>query len=315
MTIENMKNKRWFSNFQPYEFEWRVAKDGYQWVEGTTHASSRPAPSKPRLFLTEQIISGAFLERRYKPLETETGLFRRFADINPNGEEILKFAGAFGRLGGTAAELIDVRKGKVSAPLVELLSVEEDQGKVGSLTSGESLQAWQDAIFDMKRAVEILDAVQRSDSRFLAQFIKWRSPDLVVYQRSIGGRLRDSTIAFRELDPERMSRFRYRDVLLPAQFWLQSFVNKHIEENPSYVRMLWDEMRHPSLFVCPEGLLAALWLQVGFAIDGDRKYRRCLACPRWFEVGQGKRSDSKTCSDTCRKRFSRPGGNAKKKGK
>jgi hypothetical protein len=311
-----MRGERRFWNLQPFEFEWYVPKGGFQWVDGKALDSRQ---GKRQFFLTNRITSGIPMQRPYKPLEDETGLFRQFVDTPSTQEGILQFANKYGLLGGEASVFVEILLSKTKVPVVEFLSLVEGEGeqerRVGSVTVGERLEVWQKAIIDMKRAVEVFDAIQRRDTQYLAQFIHWQDRDLVLYKRKIGDTTYHSIIGRRETDPGRMNRFRYGDVLLPAQYFLQVFVNQHMEVNPSNARLLWDDMSHPSIFVCPHGLLAALWLQLALAIDGDRTYRSCRVCSKWFEVGLTKRRDAKTCSDSCRKKLSRSEAAAKEKGK
>ncbi len=51
----------------------------------------------------------------------------------------------------------------------------------------------------------------------------------------------------------------------------------------------------------PRSLLAALWLQYGFACEAGAKISNCKRCGHWFEAGTGKRrADSDFCSVRCR---------------
>ena len=52
--------------------------------------------------------------------------------------------------------------------------------------------------------------------------------------------------------------------------------------------------------VVPESLIAAIWVQLALAIEGNREYRQCDQCRRWFEVAAEKREDARFCGDPCR---------------
>src|SRR5262249_32215996 len=53
----------------------------------------------------------------------------------------------------------------------------------------------------------------------------------------------------------------------------------------------------------PAALLDALWLQFACAIDGNKDYRQCQECKRWFELSPGiARADRLFCSNACRTR-------------
>jgi len=50
-------------------------------------------------------------------------------------------------------------------------------------------------------------------------------------------------------------------------------------------------------------LLGCMWLQFARAIGGDKSYRACENCKRWFEIGGGTlggRSDKRYCCGTCK---------------
>src|SRR4051794_32107972 len=60
------------------------------------------------------------------------------------------------------------------------------------------------------------------------------------------------------------------------------------------------------LNIVPSDLRSALYLQAGNAITGDLKFRRCLNCPDWFQIGSGAHTERrKFCSDRCRVAWSR----------
>ncbi len=295
-----MTKERYFRNLQPYEFEWRVPKDGYEWIEG------QDVNQKKGIFLIERLTSGVGFRRRYKPIEDETGLFRHFAQVNPTRDGILQFSNQHGSLGAGATELVDVplATARRAVPRLPPAAKDMDESKpTGLTTAGENLLTWRKAVIDMRRAVEMFDAIKENDTRYMAQFIRWHGPDNVVYEGRIGDRKLISVID----GPYSVqgSKFQYRDVRLPAIHFLQQFVNGQLEANPSIVRLLWDQLDRPSVFVCPIGLLGAMWLQLSLAIDGDRNYRQCRSCSKWFEIGVTRRADSTTCSDACRKRLSR----------
>jgi hypothetical protein len=55
------------------------------------------------------------------------------------------------------------------------------------------------------------------------------------------------------------------------------------------------------LYVTPNHLYAALWLQLALAVDGRKAYKQCPKCQNWFEIGKwGSRADKKFCSNKCR---------------
>ena len=64
----------------------------------------------------------------------------------------------------------------------------------------------------------------------------------------------------------------------------------------------WDDS-HPALYIVPNNLLAAMWLQFAQAVSTQTDLRRCLHCPTWFTYGPGtgRRKTAFYCSDRCRR--------------
>jgi hypothetical protein len=83
----------------PLQFPWQVAEGGYRWVE--SHPIREPEQVR-RPFLTHgrPIGAGGFRVMQYLPLSAFSGLFRVFADTEPNHDGIKAFADRFGPLGG-----------------------------------------------------------------------------------------------------------------------------------------------------------------------------------------------------------------------
>jgi hypothetical protein len=72
-------------------------------------------------------------------------------------------------------------------------------------------------------------------------------------------------------------------------------------------RLLW-KRNHVKQELCfvPPHLLAAVWLQFAQAVDGNKGYRSCEQCDRWFELSpKMARADKVFCSSACRSRAAR----------
>ena len=64
-----------------------------------------------------------------------------------------------------------------------------------------------------------------------------------------------------------------------------------------------EDLTRPRLRIEPKHLLAAMWLELALAVEGNTNYRPCDVCPTWFEVAPGSgREDKMYCSDACRMR-------------
>ena len=72
-------------------FEWRVASDGYKWLE----------LGRERLLLVPKQDDGRPLRTRpYRPMARENaGLFSEFANLHPEPGAVLSFANRYGQLG------------------------------------------------------------------------------------------------------------------------------------------------------------------------------------------------------------------------
>src|SRR5207249_11188065 len=86
-----------------------------------------------------------------------------------------------------------------------------------------------------------------------------------------------------------------------ALVYVQRAVNRYLEMEIS-PRLLWELKRNSlGLHLVPSSLHRAMWLQFAQAIGGNKSFRRCLECGKWFEVSpKTTRSDREYCSDQCR---------------
>ena len=106
--------------------------------------------------------------------------------------------------------------------------------------------------------------------------------------------------ACREIEPP------MRDNSTPIEpTWgaLQQMVNEHLKTQAADPKLLWDVRATKACLrmrFMPRSLLAAMWIQLATAIEGDRDYGQCEQCGSWFEIVAEKRKDAKFCSDKCR---------------
>jgi hypothetical protein len=91
------------------------------------------------------------------------------------------------------------------------------------------------------------------------------------------------------------------DVIGPALHFMQRLINDHLHRRAS-PRLLWEENRERlGLYLVPDGLIGALWLQLSRAVERDARFRQCLECETWFEFAPGRgRTDKQFCSTACR---------------
>lgn len=276
-------------------FSWHVPKAGFRWTD--SH-SIPPVHDRREPFLTigRNPDDRSAWAKRYRPLEQYTGLFRVFAEVEPQREAILAFAERFGSLGGALT---------TSIPLYD-----RPLGKGYASGWGESLREWAGEIMAMRWAVELWEAARHGDEQELRSRIIWDDDRMRVRFETHPHVAPAETLQIREpatwatiaMEGDGMlEQFVPGDVVQPALFHVQQLANKHLRGQVS-PRLLWDEERtRLHLFLVPEGLIGGLWLQFARAIQRDNEFRRCLECDLWFELAPGTaRSDKLYCSNACR---------------
>ena len=94
------------------------------------------------------------------------------------------------------------------------------------------------------------------------------------------------------------------EILEPAAFLVQRWINDHLKGKAAPHLSYNIDIGKRVLQIIPEDLLAAMWLQFAQAIDGNKEYRACKECGRWFEISH-RQADGRTkrrefCSDACK---------------
>ena len=282
----------------PLNFAWEIAKAGHRWVE--THAMGQ-GPDVRWHFLTPAHGTGErFRVLRYQPLSAFSGLFRNFAATDPSLDAIKSFADRFGLLGGSLRKRI----------------VLHDQGRGGShpMGFGEHVDDWVHEILVMRLGVDLWESARRGDADHLGRIISWTPdgtavsinthPDLQLDQLpQTPTHVHRALIADERLDPEILARFVPGDPIGPALHCMQGLINEHLHHRAS-PRLLWEPNRDRlGLYIVPDGLIGALWLQFARAVEREARFRQCLECTTWFEVAPGRgRTDKQFCSTACRTR-------------
>lgn len=285
----------------PLQFPWQVAEGGYRWVE------SHPQPTTDRRqgrrpFLTHgrPIGAGGFRVMQYLPLSAFSGLFRVFADTEPDRDGIKAFADRFGPLGPDIAKQI---------PLYD-----QPNAKGVPLGTGEALADWSNEILMMRFAIDIWEAARNGDAGRLERVISWTEdgsgiqilshPELPKGQLpEAPARVERAWIAGTHLGDDVLERFVPGDLVKPALHYVQSTINRQLGGRAS-PRLLWDAKRERlGLYIVPDGLIGALWLQFARAVERDSRFRQCAECGIWFELAPGTaRADKLYCSTPCRTR-------------
>lgn len=285
------------------DFRWVVPKHGFRWVTGRYVNSPHPdLPLHPEdRFMVPEEVDGPFIRRKnYFPLSDEPGLFKIFAtEVEPTEESVLHFANKYGGLGGKTESVIFLESNELGE---------------SKLSSGECLLAWRADLSRMRRLVALWDWIRKNDRVALSRHIRWRGDNSVEYDshpddefdsRDVPERI---VIASTTDRPEVFEQFVRYDCVEPAHWHLQSAINRHLESEGVFARLLWDsKMSGLRLHIVPSSLSACLWLQFAQAVEGNKEYRQCVSCLRWMQVGGSKasRKDKRHCSPTCRARANR----------
>jgi hypothetical protein len=281
----------------PLNFDWEVAKTGHHWVE--THAMDQ-SPDVRWHFLTpvHGTSGGAFRAVRYQPLAAYSGLFRNFAATDPSLDAIKSFADRYGVLGGNLRRRI--------------VLYGQGRGNQHPMGFGEHADDWLKEITVMRLAVDLWESARQGNTDHLGRMISWAPdasqvsinthPDLQLGQLpQRPAYVHRAVIADERLDQEILVRFVPGEPIGPALHCMQGLINEHLHHRAS-PRLLWEPNRDRlGLYIVPDGLIGALWLQFARAVERDAKFRQCTECTTWFEVAPGRgRADKQFCSNACR---------------
>lgn len=258
----------------PFIFRWAVSGAGYRWLkgeDGDIHLVPRDEIGLP--------------SRVYEP---SSGLFLEFAALKTQ-DAIVEFAWKYGDLFNSYSSADRVAR--------------ENR----TLTAGASLNTWKAEIGDMQALVSLWQQIE--DCRIP----RLRKDRLEQLRKTIIWS--DKGVRYEIKTPKRgmhavwlpdtwMDRVPPNDVLLPAQYALQSEINLRIADPHTLTipRLAWTPDHHQRVIFTPTNLLADMWLQFAQAVTGEFQLKRCV-CGKYFQVGPGgRRADATTCSDACRQR-------------
>src|SRR5262249_28721259 len=281
------------------QFKWRApaGKAGYRWEQRRVLWNGVPTVE---WFLT---LEENLRCRAYFPFKEESGLFFHFVRTEPTREGMLGFANRFGLLGEMNFECVDEPGPK-------------EDGYIASCYL-ESLGEWRLQILWMRHLVHLWQNAVEENQQELSRWITFKGgklvhrfpdPDLPKMLRSRAGYipgLKDDQLVLTEDNTEVLSGLlRKKDVVLAALLLIQEGVLGWYTGILLFAKLQLDlEKRRLLLSTFPRNLVHGMWLQFMRAVDGNRKYRICPTCQRWFELAPGlNRADRTTCSNSCRTR-------------
>jgi hypothetical protein len=310
-----------------FSFLWSVPESGYQWVQARAFVNEGGAPpnqlrpdSRANAALGWALTDGLaigqrYVVRQYSPLKMFTGLYRTFAELPfEDRGALLAFANEYGDLG-------------IRRPL-SLTGRDEPPHFRG--VRGDLHEDWVREIDAMRRAVAIWDMVDRRDAAGVARFVRWEEAEYAEDGRTetkAAGWFYDShpdlpspQVDLRKGAPTHPGRFiqmitpvldlfKPGDVLAPASFLVQRWINEHLKGKAAPCLVYHLDLGKRALQIIPNNLLSAMWLQFAQAIAANKgyaDYRACRECGKWFELSH-KQADHRTvrrqfCSDPCKSR-------------
>jgi hypothetical protein len=261
----------------PFSLRWSVAVGGYYWQEDRLYPDPRRGwrnysiPAKP--------IAGR-----------KTLGFRDLANTSPTPERIAEFAKVYGALRDEASTL------------------EEWQRAIKTMWT---LSKFRDAIWyknvdQIKQVVE-MRTTRRADGR-MGRWVHYNFHTLNSMPGAgtilAADSMRETGLPLRVL---------WNDYLKAASECLRSEVNKQLEKYAVVPHIRWANGKQYIDFM-PTSLLAALWLQFAQNITGRSAALPCAGpgCKQHVYIGvagpgktKAKSAQALTCSDRCRKTYSR----------
>lgn len=233
--------------------------DRYELVQG------KAADGNVDSYLVARSLRGKQQESKTKKQTDQThpeGLFLSFALIDQSIESVVKFVSEYGLLQAN---------NKVA---VELPYADYDR----TITEGEALGDWFEAIDSMRSAVKLWRSIKPS----ALDLINWGcelpaiQPGNEEVEVREGYRLLSDTIERNLTGQVRPGVTVDNDTCRPILQWV------------------------------PVNLYGRLWLQLAQAISDDKHYRSCIICANWFELHKEQsRWDRQYCSNSCRQKLIR----------
>jgi hypothetical protein len=256
-----------------------------------------------------RVLCGFNANETYRPLRSDSALFRAFASLPDREDAFAAFARCYG-------DLYDpdylVRDGRVLSPDDGL---DEGQGYEGL---GNALAVWRAHRRLLAFALRLWDALSEGRAHEVIGTDLVLSPvardgDDPTRQPSmrIQGRIGKMLVDL-GAHPSAIPTFGreygwlgYASRASSPEATVQSALATLITEmcGSVHVAMEVGSGRPGGLRLTFEvsSLIGAMWLQFALAVDGNRRYRSCPECGEWWDATET-RSDRQTCSDRCRKR-------------
>src|SRR5260370_748153 len=266
-----------------FSFNWSVPQNGYRWIQCKVLVNERGIDPRmatntskieddERWVLASGIALGqTFYRKVYSPLHQFPALFRTLAQIkNDDKEAILAFANEYGDLG-------------IGRPLA--ITAQDNPNRLLGMW-GETFDDWRNEVDELQWAVRIWEMIQTRDLAGLSKHIRFqeggmvpRGSNPIPVQLPYGwifsshpdlganGLNPDAPIppevTFRtELIPPVSDLFPLGELVTPAIFLVQLWVNAHMEGHVASHLLYNLALKKQFLQLVPANLIAAIWVQL-----------------------------------------------------
>ena len=294
-----------------------VPHDGFHWVDAAADdVFFKPASNESRWLSTLSPIGVRANGHVTEPLKETPALFREFASLDLTEVGVRAFADQYGSLGIATAIRSRWSEG-------DPVRISADGSDDATFALGEPLSLWAKEVTAMKRAIEMWDAAVSQDTGLLREHIRWSDGPgdsrIAEYaSHRPGHEMRpewgddDGGFEMRTIVDTRLANLSLRsfvssdDLVRPARLYAQDSINERISAYCAPMLTYGADTDEQQVLLVPQHLLGAMWLQFANSMGGNRQYRRCLACDKWFEIGPGSGRKSRLyCEDACKTRAHR----------
>lgn len=245
------------------DFVWTKADKGYRWIS-VASVNLEPDPyedvgdRRVRVLTRAEGTTGYLATR---PLEDNPDLFKKFAGTEPTEEGILAFADEQG-------------------PLEErtLFMYLEDESDPMSVIAHYvvTFDEWVREIKDMADALSLWELIKKQDKKGLSQLVSIEDGEVYYRRQKPAGRWNGIPIAS---DVQR--RMLPGDLTIPAMLALKNKVNRKLEINQVTDQLRLNENNALEGFRNPTSLLAAIWMQFYYYVQGLTDFKPCSLCGEW----------------------------------
>lgn len=245
------------------DFVWKKADRGYRWI-WVDSADLAPDPWEDVGDRRVPVLASAEGTTGYlatRPLKDNPDLFKKFAGTEPTEEGILAFADEHGRLEDRI-----------------MFIYYEDESDPETVT-GEyvaTFDEWVCEIKDMADALNLRELIKKQDKKGLSQLVSIEDGEVYYRRQKPAGRSNGIPIAS---DVQR--RMLPGDLTIPAMLVLKNKVNRKLRINQVTDQLRLNENNALEGFRSPTSLLAAMWMQFYYYVQGLTDFKPCSLCGEW----------------------------------